>query len=161
MADLSDVAEMRRKVEARAQEEAKQCATGGGDGGDEISSRFVLDCLDANELGDGILYAALHQGQFIYNKSAKEWLVWSGHFWERDILDYSLAAVENVVDRYLEEAHNLVEKIAQANKDKNDGLAKNLERTQANIYKRVKRLRTNHGRDQCLKMSHSFLEHYI
>ena len=155
MADLSDVAEMRRKVEARAQEEAKQYATDGGDGGDEISSRFVLDCLDANELGDGILYAALHQGQFIYNKSAKEWLVWSGHFWERDILDYSLGAVENVVDRYLQEARNLVDRIVIANEEKKDRLAKNLKAIQTNIYKRVKRLRSNLGREQCLKMSHT------
>ena len=154
MTDGPNVEEMRQKVERRAEKWTEQFA-GGGSGGGDVSSYFVLDCLQANELGDGILYATLHEGRFLFNKSSKEWLIWSGNFWRRDILDESLAAVENVVERYLEEARNLVSKISDANKEKNEALATNLQRQQQSIYKRVKRLRTNYGREQCLKMSHT------
>lgn len=151
---MTNVTEMRREVEKRAREEAAQYG-GGGSGGEELSSSFVLDCLKANELGDGTLYAALHTSQFIFNKSGKEWFFWAGNFWQRDVLDYCLAAVENVVERYLEEAHGLVDRIAGASKDKNESLANNLKALQETIYKRIRRLRTNHGREQCLKMSHT------
>ena len=152
---MTDDADIRRRVETRVQDEAKKYGRGGGSGNDKITSRFVLDCLGANELGDGMLFAALHAGRFLFNKSAREWLSWSQHFWERDDLDYSLAAVEDVVERYLQEARDLVDKISRADKDKNTSRVKSLQGLQESIYKRVRRLRTNHGRDQCLKMSHT------
>lgn len=150
----NDPSEIRRKVEARVQEEA-QGMKSVDLGRNGITSRFVLDCLDAEELGDGMLYAALHNDRFLYNKSAKEWLLWSDHYWERDIMDASLSMVEDVVERYLKEARDLVGQISDANKTKNEDEAKGFERTQRAIYKRVKRLRTNHGREQCVKMGHT------
>lgn len=123
---------------------------GSGSGpGDGISSRFVLDCLHANELGDGMLYAALHKDRFIHNKSSGEWYAWAGHYWERDVVGRSLAAVEAVAERYLKEAHGLVDRINAATKQKKDSEAKGLQALQKKLYGRIKRLRTETGARHC------------
>jgi len=69
-----------------------------------VDSQFISACLRANELGDGALYAAVNRGKFIHCKSSGQWFRWIGHSWELDIMDGALAAVENVVDRLLDEA---------------------------------------------------------
>lgn len=98
----TNVVEPRQAVEARAKEEAEKTG-GGGSGGGEVSSRFVRECLKANELGDGLLFKHLHTGQFVFNKSMGCWLTWTRHHWEIDKMDRALGAVENVVKPYLED----------------------------------------------------------
>ncbi|WP_456324855.1 hypothetical protein [Desulfonauticus submarinus] len=49
---------MRQAVEARKQEmlkKAKEHKKGSNGGGEDIPSKFVFECLRANELGDGIV----------------------------------------------------------------------------------------------------------
>ena len=72
-------------------------------------SKFVMDCLLANELGDGTLYAALNDGRFVFNKSSQEWMAWQDHFWALDEMDQAHIAVEDVALSYLAEARSLVE----------------------------------------------------
>lgn len=50
----------------------------------DVPSDFVNQCLDANELGDGMLYAYLHQGQYMYVPQDQEWYYWGGHYWKFD-----------------------------------------------------------------------------
>jgi len=169
--DPKNVIDMRRKVEARIQEEKKQLSdSGGGDGGEKgsrfgdagdgdggkIDSRFILDCLNANELGDGSLFKTLHQGKFVFCKSMDAWLVWNGHHWEIDILDQALAAVERVVDTYLDEVDRINEQLRgmYGNPDQKDVISR-LEATRTNLFKRVSRLRSSKGRKNCLHFAHT------
>jgi putative DNA primase/helicase len=77
--------------------------------------RFVLQCLENNERGDGVLYAALHRGKFTCNKSKKDkpWLMWQGHHWQSDHMDRSMMAVENVALTYGAQASRISAEIAE------------------------------------------------
>ncbi len=70
-----------------------------GAGGPE-DPRFVRDCLDHNERGDGILYTAIHRDKHIYNKTTGRWLTFNGHHWDDDIYDQAANSVEDVALRY-------------------------------------------------------------
>lgn len=63
---------------------------------------FVKNCLDANERGDGVMYATLNRGRFLYNTTPKdgEWYAWNGTIWEPDANKRSLAAVELCAAEY-------------------------------------------------------------
>ena len=73
---------MLEKVAARKRALDEKLANG-DNGKPEITSRFIQDCLYANELGDGMLAAALFKDRFLFNKSSDEWLSWVGHHWDR------------------------------------------------------------------------------
>ena len=84
--------EIKAAVAQRQAEIQKKIVEGNDDL--EINSKFIQDCLFCNEMGHGILYAALLHDKYRFNKNSKEWLIWRGHYWERDILDEGLADVE-------------------------------------------------------------------
>jgi putative DNA primase/helicase len=117
----------------------------------EITSRFILDCLHANELGDAQLYIMINRGKRLYNQTSGEWMRWAGHHWEidRGSAD-ALSAIEGVVWHYLQEAKNLVDKIA---KEENTEVKNKLIGQQKAIYRRVERLRSVHGCNNCLKFT--------
>lgn len=133
---------------------------GSGEKGDldelpEVSSQFVRDCLRAEQLGDGALFAELHRGRFVFNKSAREWLYWQGHHWERDIMEYVLGAVENVALRYGREIELVDEQIAEAQANEHETAVKRLEALKKQLFKRVSSLRRLSGRNACLEYAHS------
>jgi len=152
---------MIEKVEARKRELDKKLAAEKKPGPPEITSRFVQECLYANELGDGMLFAALGKDQFLFSKSSDEWLSWAGHYWERDIMDRSRAAVENVAREYLDEAARMQGKIGKAIENKDKELVGKLQDGQASIYKRVGRLRSERGRTNTLKFAHTNISNQI
>jgi len=127
----------------------------------EITSKFIQDCLYANELGDGMLAAALFKDQFLFNKSSDEWLSWEGHHWERDIMARSKASVEKVAQEYLAEASRIVGRIGEAIKNKDRDTQTKLQDVQEKIYKRVGRLRSERGRVNTLKFAHTNIENQI
>lgn len=154
--DYRKAVEGRVKKEAEALAAAKKTKNASEDRRDgKVTSKFVQECLYANELGDGMLYAAIHKDKFLYNKSAGSWLSWTGHYWEDDIMSRSQAKVEDVALRYEEKARDLVDAIGAANKKGDTDQAKALQDTQKYIYKRVGRLRSDRGRTNCLKFAHT------
>lgn len=114
-----NVVDLAAQVEARRREEQDKLSTGEeqkktGPGGPD-DPRFVLQCLANNERGDGILYAEIHRGRFLCNKSKekKPWMVWSGHHWSYDYLDHAVRAVEDVAIKYLQQSGLLSDQIAE------------------------------------------------
>jgi len=89
---------------------------------------FVYQCLMNNERGDGILFATLHRGQYVYVKSrdekAKAWFYWSGHHWEIDKADFSHAAVESVAMVYQREATKINPDVESAKESLDDANAR-------------------------------------
>lgn len=136
------------QVEARKKKEAEKFA-GGSDDGSGLSSKFIRECLQANKLGDGILYAEANKDDFLFDKSSQTWMTWLGHHWGIDVMDNSLAAVENVSDVYLSEAARLVTDIEGAIKSGDKNKVKQLEKLQKKYYSRVWRLRESDGRRHC------------
>lgn len=86
------------QVRARA---AEMLADSGGDAAPvEVDSRRVRECLAANERGDGVLFADLNVGKYLYlyNKpDVGEWYRWGGHVWvaddEQEIIRLGVEAV--------------------------------------------------------------------
>lgn len=153
---VTDLEEMRRKVRARREEEERR--TGGeqaeGDAG-KINSDFVMQCVRAEDLGLGMLYAEIHRGRFVFVKQTQEWLQWGGHHWRLDGLDVPQAEVEAVVDLLLAEHSRLGREATAAMQAGNKDLAKYHASQQAMIMERVKRLRRQGGPEACLKFAHT------
>ena len=120
-----------------------------------ITSKFVMECLDANELGDGLLYAALHKDKFVYAKGSECWYAWDIHSWRRDEMDLAIAAVENVALRYAQEVVVLGADLTDAIKQQEDGRATEIRVKIGQLHARVKRLRKDSGRKNCLTFAHT------
>lgn len=118
-----------------------------------VSSMFVKMCLDANEVGDGLLYVVINKDKYLYNVTSDEWLTWTGHYWGEDLHNQHEAAVENVVDRLLEETTQISEQVDWAIKKKDNEARAKLEDKREGIYKRITKLRSVRGRSSCIKCS--------
>lgn len=114
---VSDVElrEMAATVEARGQ----QLLDGLDPEKDLIDPRLVKQCLDANERGDGVLFAALNRGRYLCNVSVKDaaketpWYRWGGHVWERDDYRDVFNAAEKVALCYQQQADILGDEIKE------------------------------------------------
>ena len=185
MAEVVDLAAMRAQVEARVQEEAEILPPAdkhGDGGGNGINSKFVRNCLQNNERGDGVLLAALMRDKIVFVKRTSRWMWWNGIHWVDDKCDLSHAAVEDVAKAYLDEAEKLTPLVdeARAKKKQADETAKNcsnsgdkdgelsalaaaskaafettryIEERKAFI-RRVDRLRSVRGAKNCMEWSH-------
>ena len=153
-----DLALVKATVEQRVAAEREESTAQGGDGGGGITSRFVMDCLDAEELGDGLLYSALHDAHYVYAKNHECWYRWAGHSWLRDDMDTAVAAVEDVAMRYAEELGTLGKQLGESMADSTDqgkAVQKAIRTRMDTITKRVMRLRRDTGRQGCLKFAHT------
>ena len=145
--------DIKAAVEARVK--AEEEALGGSEKKDDgITAAFIYACLNANERGDGALFAALNRGQFIFNKTSSSWFAWNRHHWRLDVLEKVFQSVEQVSDKYLDEAEKLSEKIKEAATLKEADRVKKLQAQQEAFFKRVKRLRSVAGAQACLTWSH-------
>lgn len=150
--------DIKKQVKDRVKAEGIEYPVKGGNDKKSISSNFVRRCLVSNELGEGLLYTALHRDRFVYNNATKEWFAWGGQHWDRDVLNMSLAEMESVVDRLIEEDTKICGEIEWHSKKGDEEAVKHLESTQGVIYKRISRLRTDRGRNNCLKFARTNLD---
>uniref|UniRef100_A0A831UFU0 DNA primase n=1 Tax=Geobacter metallireducens TaxID=28232 RepID=A0A831UFU0_GEOME len=148
------IVDIRAAVEARKKAEEALLAEKAKPETPVITPRLVKQCLLANELGDGTLYAALHRGKFLFNKTTGQWLMWQGHHWAVDVMEQAFAGVEDVALQYLEAGHLLKDDIDTARTADKYDEAKQLSELQASYYKRVKKLRSIAGAGNCLLYSH-------
>lgn len=142
----SRVDEMKAE-EQQLLEQADQDKKPGGSGGD-ITDGFVLDCLWANEYGDGELYAALLGDEYLFNSLKKCWMYKSGALWREDDLDYALAAIETVVAEYDTLRQSLL-------KQKDSPCPQRCTCPACKLRGRVSKLRSDKGRNACLKFARS------
>jgi len=147
---LSDI---RDQVESRKAEEAEKYGKG-DDGGDDVSSAFVRDCLRMNELGDGILFRELHRGKFIFNKAMDAWMIWAGHYWDIDTMELAKMSVENVVAKYIREVVRVCAEIRELD-GKDPARERSLGALRDAFNQRISALRTTRRRNNCLGMAHT------
>jgi putative DNA primase/helicase len=143
----------RRRKEMQEQARAEQDKKGGSGGGGDVPSEFVQQCLDANYLGDGMLFAYLHKGQYLFNHNTQEWLHWAGHYWALDDEDQVKRSVENLIPHYIKERARLEEQSKEAWREENKGKAKALQKKADKITGRIDRLRSPNGRNGCLEFA--------
>lgn len=125
----------------------------------EISSDFIWECFRSNEVGDSMLFNALHKGKFVHNSSTKgEWLLFEGHTWKLDRTGRSLAAVEEVALLYLNEVEKLKVQISEAAAAEDNTRVRNLRGQVEALKKRANRLRSVAGRKNCLECAATNLD---
>lgn len=152
---MSDnVVNIRAQVEARQLDELLALAEKSQPETPRLSSLKIKQCLDANYLGDGSLFAALHRGHYCHIKNIDKWLVWRGHYWQLDTMEERYRGVEAVAEIYLKEAGALKKDIDTALASDNKDEAKRLLYLRDKYYKRVERLRSEGGVEGCLGFSH-------
>lgn len=111
-----------------------------------LDESFIRACLNANERGDGVLFATLNRGRFLFNTTPKdgEWLQWQGHVWAADEFRRSIAAVELCALQYEQQALQLEGEIGGSELKKDDP-----EYWKVSLIRkyrsRVDRLRTDNG----------------
>lgn len=106
-ADLGRIAEQVRQRAAELQRTDDTVAP--------LDPRFVRQCLDANERGDGVMFAQMHRDRFLFNVTPKDgqWYTWSGHVWETDETRRALDAVEHCALQYQMIADSLADEIRE------------------------------------------------
>lgn len=147
----TDLREIQEQVAAKLAEEA---ATLPAVVPAEINSQFVMECLEANELGDGLLYAALHKDKFVFAKGSECWYTWDVHSWRRDEMGLAIASVENVALRYAQEIPTQAAALSDSLRA-DDGKAEKYRAAIGQLHARVKRLRKDSGRKNCLAFAHT------
>ena len=107
-----------------------------------FSSKFVMDCLHANEDGDRKLLIELLRGRFLYDTASGVWYKWNGHYWVEDFLNEVMAGIEEEIEIYGLEAQRQAWQRLQAEKSGNQDRAKKHEKNETELYKRVRVLQT-------------------
>ncbi len=146
MADqVGDIAAIRKLVGQRAAENTVASAA------PEPELEQIGRCLAANERGDGVLYAELHRGRYLYNTTPKdgEWLRWDQVVWKVDDTRQSLAAVEAVAMQYQRLLDKVNQEIDDEGIDKKNDPEGKLELAKK-IRGRIDRLRTENGTKKVL-----------
>lgn len=118
--------DIKKQVEKVLQEEAAALADPDGDQAPEIDFRFVRQCLNNNERGDGILFASMMRDLFVFNKTTENWLRFNGHHWDLDKMHAAHASVEQIALKYVEMGDSLTPAMLEATdkKDAAERLAK-------------------------------------
>lgn len=149
-----NVINIKALVEERKRLESEALGDQSEPTGPRLTSTKIKQCLEANYLGDGTLFAELHRGKFCNIKNIDKWMVWQGHYWQRDIMEECFRGVEAVADVYLKEAYSLKEDIDAARANDNKDEAKRLIDLRKKYFDRVTRLRSEGGVEGCLSFSH-------
>jgi putative DNA primase/helicase len=132
----------------RIAEEAK-LFTGKRQAEEKLSESLVLQCLHANHLGDGILFAVMHEREFVFNNAEASWLQWGGYHWIQDKTNRAAAAVETICEPYMK----LLGTRATICPDDGKEMLKEKQELQREILRRVRWLRTEKGRQEVLKFA--------
>ena len=155
---MDSIDDIRKQVKDRVDQEAQQFPAKDQED-QKITSKFIRECLNKNELGDAMLYASLFRDRFLYCKNKKAWFEWTGNFWQLDVMDNSLAAVEKVALLYIGEYKKISAEIAdQVSKgiDPASKEIKKLENKTEALLRRVSGLRAaGKRRSACRDMAHT------
>lgn len=118
-----------------------------------ISQADILDALNSNEDGDARLFIALHRDTFCYDRSIDQWFKWKGHYWEEDKLGDAMAALDAVIEQYLDEAgRQAAARLAAAKNQKKDD-EKKAEVLEKELTKRIHDLQTLYRKKNVLILS--------
>jgi len=108
----------------------------------KIASDEIINCLKRDEDGDAWLFTEIHEGIFCFDSSTRKWFLWTGHFWQEDIVNDVTAAMENLETVYKKEAKNQFDQRLVAEQKDNKEKAKKHRSNSERILKRIRQLHT-------------------
>ncbi len=101
----------------------------------EVPNKDILAYMHMQQLGDAQLFTRCFEGQVAYDSFEKEWYLWKGHHWQRDMHDHIRVLVSGHLGSvYLGATKPLNEERAQL--DKELALLNSEEKEQAESLKR-------------------------
>ncbi len=128
----------------------------------EVATKFVMECLETESEGDGILFAAILEDKILFAASNESWFIWQGNVWRRDNLNMVMGLVRYVTDRYGKEIIDLEKKIEESkknnDKDTHEFVSKTCNKKIFKLESKIKALRQDKGRNACIKFSHTHYE---
>lgn len=148
------VEEYRREMSARVAEEGPVAKPGEP----EIKDSYIERCLVNNELGDGMLFAAMYRNKHVYVGQTGEWMYWDGHHWQLEDIDkahHAMADVEGVAQHYARVADAYADRAKEAEEEADKRRAAMLKTKAEMLRRRVNRLRSQAGRLRCLDFAKS------
>ena len=122
----------------------------------EERQKFVEQCAQANEKGDGLLFNELQRGKLVFVPEFDGWLQWSGQFWRKIWPFEAQQGVEAVAQAYTEARARLMPQIKEEQAQCTDGPTKKLSALQAkagSLQKRANALHQMKNINACLKAS--------
>lgn len=141
-----------KEVQARREAE-QQAAKPSSEKEQKIPPVTIHECLWANEVGDGVIYATLHRDRLVYNHNTGSWLEWTGHSWDHDRMQRALAATSAVVEIYKTERARV--KLEMKDTSKSVDTLDYLDAIDKTLGKRITKLQSISGRENCLKAAAS------
>lgn len=109
---------------------------------EQIDSKFVLDSLYKNEIGDSELFVKLYKNLIIYDHALGSWFYFIGQYWQEDLTEGVLHLVQEVTKYYDQARFDQFESRTAAEVAGNKDEAKGHEKIQESLAQRVKYLRT-------------------
>jgi len=79
-----------------------------------FSISFLSECRECGEFGDSVIYAEQNRNKFIFNPQLSTWMFFENHIWHEDVTGKANAAVQCVVDAYVQLANYHSDSAAKA-----------------------------------------------
>jgi putative DNA primase/helicase len=146
---MNDIAEIQAECDQRTRAEQTDQPTSGNP-----ESKFVLQCLAENEVGDARLFNKLHQDRFVYDHAAGLWNIWSDDYYREDMRGESLSiGIDAVVDAYSKEGMMAAWNATKAEKTGRPDEAKRHQGIHSALLKRIRELQAIQRRRNVLNLA--------
>jgi hypothetical protein len=100
-----DFEHIKEKAKARIEEERQKFSNDGPRGNDSSATAdFLLDCAKSRQIGDAWAFICLFKGRYCYDHASNRWYQWEEHYWKEDAVSNVVAAVDQLIETYGEEA---------------------------------------------------------
>ena len=120
---------------------------------DGLQSKDILAALYAKEDGDAWLFRELHKDTLCFDHAAGLWYTWAGHYWELDKIGQVTAAIDEVINKYAEEASRCAAKSLEATKAGESESRKRHDKAEKDFKDRIAQLQHWYRKGNVLKLS--------
>ena len=138
-----DISEIQRLARAKVEEEQATFAQPLT----SFTDTELLDAVKSGEVGDARIFIRLNTGKLCYDHAAGLWYEFSGHSWQLDEIDKTLAALDEVVNLYAKLAHQISLQVVAATKAGDKEVVKELEKIESLVRKKIGALQKRHHRE--------------
>jgi putative DNA primase/helicase len=118
-----------------------------------LTSADILHALKSNEDGDAWLLRGLKKNEFCYDHRLGQWFRWEGHFWKEDDVGEVWAALDCVIEKYIEEAARQAQARHSSIIDMNKDHEKKADALEKEILKRINNLQTRYRKQNILNLA--------
>ena len=158
MSNLNSEEAIRQAVAARVAEEQTGNPAGSGYSSEPgtlpaLTHDYIEQCINHNELGDGIVFSIIHRRRHVYVGQAEQWMYFDNHHWQFDNIGkahFARADVEDVAELYQKTAAHLTKEAQRMRELEDKNEANRLDTRAKKLRDRIFKLRSESGRTKCV-----------